>query len=186
MRRPENWLRLRSLFGRRAMDVSTAPSGSRGRAGAGKLLDDTGSSLVEFAVSASVLFLALFGIIEMCFALYIYDYVSDAARAGTRYAMVRGSSCTGLTNCDATPAQIQSYLRSLPYPGLSAASLTATVNWYPLNTGTVTGWGTTACSCPNPKNEVQVTVNYLFPLHVPYFPSGSINIRSTSQVVIAN
>ena len=53
--------------------------------------DDSGASLVEFTVSAAVLFMALFGIIQCSLGLYAYNYVSDAAREGTRYAMVRGA-----------------------------------------------------------------------------------------------
>jgi Flp pilus assembly protein TadG len=155
----------------------------------GRLFDDKGASLIEFALSASVLFLALLGIIEMCLALYIYDYVSDAARVGTRYAMVRGSNsdCTKFADCNASAGQIQSYLRSLPYPGMNASNLTATVIWYQSNGAIPAAW--TSCNavkCNAPQNEVQVTVIYAFPLHIPYFPSGTINIRSTSQTVISN
>ena len=149
-----------------------------------RLISDAGSSLVEFAVSASVLFLMLFGIIEMCFALYIYDYVSDAARVGTRWASVRGTGCNVLTPCPATQSDIQNYLQSVPYPGINSSNLTATVMWFQLTTSP-TSWAT-SCTCPNPKNEVRVTVTYPFPLHVPYFPSTTINIQSTSQMVISN
>lgn len=150
-----------------------------------RLGSDAGSSLVEFAVSASVLFLVLFGIIEMCFALYIYDYVSDAARVGTRWASVRGTGCNVLTPCPAGQSDIQSYLQSVPYPGINSGSLTATVKWFQLSTSP-TNWTVCPTPCQQPKNEVQVTVTYPFPLHIPYFPSGTINIQSTSQMVIAN
>jgi Flp pilus assembly protein TadG len=186
MRLSRSSLRLRSSLGRRAMKVCNFACEKKSGSGVGKLLNDTGSSLVEFSLAASVLFLALFGIIEMCFALYIYNYVSDAARVGTRYAMVRGTGCSAsLTGCGADQAAIVSYLRSLPYPGMDAAKLNATVQWYQLNASGPTGWST-ACTCPNPKNEVQVTVIYQFPLQIPYFPSGTINIQSTSQMVISN
>ena len=157
------------------------------RVGLSRLLDDTGASLLEFAVSASVLFLALFGIIEMCMALYVYDYISDAARVGTRYAIVRGSGCTVVTPCNATQAQIQTYLRGMPYPLMNPGSLTATVTWYRSNAAIPAVW--TSCGatqCDAPQNQVQVTVSYPFLLQIPYFPSGTINIHSTSQMVISN
>ena len=57
-------------------------------------LCEQGASLVEMALSASVLFVLLFGIIETCMALYAYNFVSEAAREATRYAVVRGpNSC---------------------------------------------------------------------------------------------
>ena len=186
MRQPEGSLRLRRSPGGQGTEVYDFACEKKSSSGVGKLLNDTGSSLVEFSLAASVLFLALFGIIEMCFALYIYKYVSDAARVGTRYAMVRGTGCSAsLTGCGADQAEILSYLRSLPYPGMNAANLNATVQWYQLNASGATGWST-ACTCPNPKNEVQVTVIYQFPLQIPYFPNGTINIQSTSQMVISN
>lgn len=157
------------------------------RMGFGRLLDDTGASLIEFAVSASVLFLALLGIVEMCFALYIYDYVSDAARVGTRFAIVRGSGCKVVTPCNATQSDIQNYLQSMHYPGMNPLSLNAAVTWYQVNTTGARSWTTCGnVQCDAPQNEVQVTVTYPFPLQIPYFPGGTINIQSTSQMVIVN
>ena len=55
---------------------------------------EAGGTLVEFALSATILLTLVFGVMAMCMALYIYHFVSDAAREGARYAMVRGSSCS--------------------------------------------------------------------------------------------
>jgi len=44
------------------------------------LMDDTGSAIVEMALSSSVLFAMFFGMFEMSMASYTYHYVSDAAR----------------------------------------------------------------------------------------------------------
>jgi Flp pilus assembly protein TadG len=75
---------------------------------------EAGSALVEFALASVIVLTVLFGIIDMGRALYAYDWVSDAARRGTRYAMVRGTgSCTGspeLTDCNAGPTQITTYV----------------------------------------------------------------------------
>lgn len=186
MRRPERTLIFRRSLRRQTVEVCNVGPEKKTGSVIRKLRSDRGSSLVEFSVSASVLFFVLFGIIEMSFALYIYDYVSDAARVGTRYAMVRGTGCMGtLSGCGATQTQIQTYLQGLAYPGVNSSSLAATVQWYQLNTSGATGWST-ACSCPSPENEVRVTVTYPFPLHIPYFPSSTINIHSTSQMVISN
>ena len=57
---------------------------------------EAGSALVEFALASVIILTVLFGIIDMGRALYAYDWVSDAARRGTRYAMVRGTSCSAL------------------------------------------------------------------------------------------
>ena len=53
-----------------------------------------GQSLVESALSLGIVIAVLIGIIELTIALYCYNYVAYAAREATRWAMVRGSTCT--------------------------------------------------------------------------------------------
>ena len=55
---------------------------------------EEGSSLVEFALIFLVLMTMMLGIIDFCRAAYAYHFVSNAAREATRYAAVRGSTCT--------------------------------------------------------------------------------------------
>ncbi len=150
------------------------------------LVDDSGAALIEFAVSAAVLFMMLLGIIQVCYALYVYSYVSDAARVATRYAIVRGSNCTGMPDCNATSTQIQSYLRNIPYPGMSANNLTATATWLSVSTTPPTTWTACGTPCKSPGNAVQVQVTYQFPLNIPYWKNATVNISSTSQMVISN
>ena len=69
---------------------SASPGGGAKRTG---MRDERGSSMVEFALGASLLFMVVFGIIAMALALYTYNVVSEAAREATRYAIVRGSAC---------------------------------------------------------------------------------------------
>jgi Flp pilus assembly protein TadG len=151
-------------------------------------LDDSGASLVEFTVSAAVLFMALFGIIQCSLGLYAYNYVSDAAREGTRFAIVRGSNCTALTYCQATEANIQTYLRGFQYPGIDVNNLVVTANWFNASATTPTTW--TSCGtgngCKVPGNAVQVQVKYTFPLRIPYWKNASVSIASVSQMVISN
>jgi Flp pilus assembly protein TadG len=61
--------------------------------------NEEGSALVEFALSSVVLFMTLFGLMASCTALYSYLFVAEAAREASRYAIVRGDSCTGLSDC---------------------------------------------------------------------------------------
>src|SRR6476659_7718911 len=70
---------------------------------------EEGGSLVEMAlVCAFVVIPMLFGIIEVSLALYSYNFVTDAAREATRYAIVRGpESCTiapTFPDCNLSPA----------------------------------------------------------------------------------
>ncbi len=74
------------------------------------------------ALSSSVLFAMFFGMFEMSMASYTYHYVSDAAREGSRYAVVRGQPpaiTLGLTGCGATSDTISTYVKDLPYPGIN-------------------------------------------------------------------
>jgi hypothetical protein len=95
---------------------------------------EAGSALVEFALATVIILTVLFGIIDMGRALYAYDWVSDAARRGTRYAMVRGtSSCPGspeLTDCKAGPPQITTYVEGNAF-GIDHSALTVTAECWP-------------------------------------------------------
>ena len=147
---------------------------------------ESGVAVVEFAIAATVLFSLVFGIIQTCFALYTYNYVSDAARAATRYAMVRGSSCSGMSDCGITSAQIQTYVQGAAYPGINSSKLSASATWLSASATEPTTW--TACEdqCNAPGNAVQVTVTYAVPVFLPYWKHGTINVSSTSQMVISN
>jgi Flp pilus assembly protein TadG len=149
---------------------------------------EEGGTLVEMALCSSILLSMLLGIIQLCLALYCYHYVSDAAREATRWAIVRGStSCSNtpnLTNCNATAAEVQSFVQSLGYP--YSGGLTATTKWCQASAGKPTTWSTCSASTANsPGNQVQVQVQYSFPLGVPFVNVGNVTVSSTSQMVIA-
>lgn len=152
--------------------------------------DEEGVTLVETAISCTVLFAMLFGICQMSLAMYVYHFTSDAARQATRYAIVRGStSCTNtpnLSNCDATAAKITSYVRGLGYPGITSSKLTAATSWYTASSTTPTTWS--ACStgiCNTPGNLVKIVVSYPMTFQIPFSSNLSLNLSSTSQMVIS-
>ena len=147
---------------------------------------DEGSNIVEMAVVSSVLLAMLFGIVEISLALYTYNYVSDAAREGTRYAIVRGSSCSVLTNCNVTAAEVQTYVQNLGYPGMKSANTTVTTTWYSPSTTTPVTWILCGTPCEAPGNAVKVNVTYSFQLSIPFVPRSTLSLHSTSQMVIAN
>jgi Flp pilus assembly protein TadG len=151
---------------------------------ASRIASEDGSALVEMAVSCIVLIMLTFGLMETCLALYSYHFVSEAAREATRYAIVRGSACTGFASaCPAAAADIQSYIQNLGFPGIDASNLTATTTWSAYPAGTSCN---PSASCNNPGNLVQVTVQYQFPLSIPFVPQTTLNMSSTSSMVISN
>ena len=83
-------------------------------------------------------------------------------------------------------------MKGSPYPGINAAAnMTVTTTWLTGTTDgssgtTLTTWaacGTTA-SCRAPGNLVSVTVTYAFPLMIPFVPEETINVTSSSQMVV--
>ena len=140
---------------------------------------ECGSALVEYAVGILLLLTIMFGIIDFARALYAYHFVSDAAREGTRQAIVRGSTCSGLPGpCPVTSGSDIQSLLAIP-SGINPSAVTVNATW--------PGGGT---NCPGPNNnapgcvvEVQVTYNFSFIL--PFMPTSGIQLQSTSEMVIS-
>lgn len=144
---------------------------------------ERGSASVEFAVTASVLFLTLIGLMKICLAIYSYHYVSEAAREGARFAMVRGSACSGFTSaCPAAAADVQTYVRNVGYSGIVSTNLTVTTTWAAYPTGSPC---TPSSTCNNPGNLAKVKASYSFPLSIPWGPTRTLTMTSTSEMVIS-
>lgn len=125
----------------------------------------------------------MLGVMESAIGVYTFHFVAEAAREGTRYARVRGSACTGAAiACPATPSDVQTYVRSLAYPGMTASSIHVTSTWAAFPSGT-------GCSpsvdCNNPGNVVTVTVAYSFLFSVPLLNESTWSFTSTSTSVIS-
>lgn len=135
---------------------------------------EAGTSIVEFAMASIILFTLVFGVMAICMALYSYNVVSEAAREATRYAIVRGSACNSFPDCKVTQPQLQAYVQGLGFPGITPSSLTVPTTPTPWPNGN-----------NNPGSPVQVTVQYTFPLRIPFMPSRTLSMSSTSQMVIS-
>lgn len=149
---------------------------------------EQGSTLVETALSLAVLLSLIFGIFEMCLALYSYHFVSEAAREGTRYAIVRGSSSgsdcpsSPAAACPAAQSDIQKYVSSLSFPGIKLTASDVSVAWSVYPAG---GTCSPSATCNNPGNMVKVTVTYPFPLSLPFISKRTLTLTSTSAMVIS-
>lgn len=156
-----------------------------------RLRSEQGAALVEFALSISVMLAVLLGLFVMLMAFYTYHYVSYAAREGSRYAIVRGADCsqssTTMPGCNATSSEIQTYVRNLGFPGINPNEMTVTSTWLSANGTFPATWSpcTAAVGCNVPGNEVQVQVQYAFPLKLPFISSRTLNLGSTSTMVIS-
>jgi Flp pilus assembly protein TadG len=164
------------------------------------LRNEHGGTLVETAFTLVLLFTFLIGIIEASWALYSYHFVSDAAREGTRYAIVRGgdwpTTCASYTGagCVATAAQVAQYVQSLNFPGIfittSANGLSDDV--FVCYSSTVPGSAPSACTTVPDSTAtgssgtvVQVTVTYPFTFGIPGLHKFTYSLSSSSQMVVA-
>jgi Flp pilus assembly protein TadG len=153
------------------------------KTGRHNLCNEEGATIVEFALSSIVMMAVIFGVIQLSLALYTYNYVSDAAREGARYAIVRGStSCltvgkttSTISDCnDTTGTGIVSYVQGLAYPG---------IDWSRCTTACVTvSWPSTNSR----GNLVNVKIVYPYKLNVPFVKALSFNLSSSSAMVIQN
>jgi Flp pilus assembly protein TadG len=137
-----------------------------------KLAEEDGQSMVEAAVTLPVLFTLLFCFMEMCLAFYSHNMISELAREGTRYAMVRGASCltTASASCQVTTSQVNSFVSGIGFPNLGGGTITPVAS-YPDGNAAI-------------GSRVQVLVTYVFPITMPFVPTSSITMTSTSVATI--
>ena len=174
---------------------------------------EEGGSLVEMALVSALIYLPmLFGIFEVSYGLFTYNFVCNASRQVSRYAAVRGRpsclisptfvncglSANGSSNPTSTSGNttLQNYVRNLGYVGIDQSRVTVTASWLASSITSGTGGTSTtawvACPtggdaagntlCNTPGDAVKVTVTYNFPL--PLWNTGPLVLTSTSQMVI--
>lgn len=128
-----------------------------------------GSTLVEFAMVAMMLFTMVFACFEFDRMLLTYTSVANAARAGARYAIVHGSTGGVVSGPADDPAAVVTAVRRMAVLGmLDLDQLDVRVR-YPDGAN-------------NPGSRVTVTVAYPYD---PWFPIPvNPNLASTSAGVI--
>ena len=147
-------------------------------------LDQSGQTLIEFAITISVLLTALFTLMEICLALYTWSTITELACEGTRYAIVRGSTCVTAAasgagaSCTASASAINSYVASIGYPNIGGAAITVNTRF--------SADGTTFTTTGNndPNDIVRVQVSYPFPIRLPFVPKNGINMSVRSEMTI--
>ena len=152
------------------------------------LQDEAGSSMIEFALSASLLMMLVFGIMGMSLAAYTDHFVAIAAQAATRYASVRGSTWASAcgtataTSCTATASSVKNYVQSITPGGVSYSDVTVQATW----PGTTpAGKACFAVSGSNsPGCMVQVKISYSFSFLLPFLPDNAITLTSTGALPI--
>ena len=207
LRTPESCNESRFVSANPEVRISLAWAGS----GLQRLKGEQGASLLEYAFIAMLFMIMLLGIIDFGRALYAYHFVSHAAREATRWAAVNGytcgpgttagtpfdGSCNGtapMNNGPASSTDIQNYVTSLVPSGLDSSKVTTTPNWpTPPEPAICTTTPTTlGCNCyvaatqNYPGCTVEVQVQYAFSFLYPFVHRGTLNLSSTSEMVIVH
>ncbi|SNS93956.1 TadE-like protein [Granulicella rosea] len=150
--------------------------------------DESGSILIEFAVSSLVMLTVIFGILDCCRAIYAEHFVANAARNATRYAMVRGytwtgTSCSSTTavNCFATASDIAAYIQSTVPTGVTLANVSVNTTWPGTSPAGGSCYGTSNAS---PGCVVTTNIHYPFNFLFPFMPKNAFVLTSTSSVAI--
>jgi Flp pilus assembly protein TadG len=174
--------------------------------------EESGSTLVEFAMTGLTSMIVLFCLLEWLWILYAYHFVSYAADQGARFASVRGTSwstdetvsCsttappsfTMVYNCQASASDVQNYVRSLAvgqglyygnvyidYPNTTPS---ATDIW-PGTKPSSTDSSTCSANAGTPLQGcyVYVRVTYTFTA-IPFLQSSQLNLHATAQEVMQN
>ena len=152
--------------------------------------EEAGSALVEFAVSAIVLFTLVFGILECSRAVYTYHFLANAAQEATRYAMVRGASwtptCASATssNCMASSNNVTAFVQSLASAGITKSNLTVSTSWPGTDATGASCHASSSVPSNTPGCVVAVTTSYSFSYVSPLLPQKALGLTSTSQVTI--
>jgi Flp pilus assembly protein TadG len=153
---------------------------------------EEGLTILETAMSSLMLFTFIFGIMEIAFAAYSYHAISESAREGTRYAIIRGSTAAGSAGtacaapgpptCVAQSADIQTYVKGIGFPGINPGNMTVTPTWSAFTQGFSCP---VAGPCNSPGNLITITVQYNFPVSLPFVSITSIAMSTQSAMIIS-
>lgn len=120
--------------------------------------DEKGSTLVEYAIGASVFIMAVFAVLEFGRALWAHNALTDAARQGARYAVLHTPGGAEDTNIKNLVVYGSTSGGTKPIvPGLSTSNVQITRSGdFSVNSGTAT---------------VKIT-NYSFQFVLPFLPKS--------------
>jgi Flp pilus assembly protein TadG len=125
-----------------------------------------GQTAVEFALAASLLFMLMFGLMKLGFAVYSYNTISHTTRECVRYAVVHGP---GSVNSQSAAAIEQRYEYAY-MPG--GAPLTVTVT-FPQDPTFST------------LQDAQCSISFNYKVQIPFLPSKTLTLTSTEHMILS-
>ena len=158
-----------------------------------------GATLFEAAMMMMIFLTLVFGICGFGHALYVYHALNNAAKEGARWAAVNGYLCNNDSSCSfangAQASDIQSYVQnSLPASVDSSkatvtASFTAPSGAPPVCTSDIkdgSGNVIQAKEANYPGCTVKVNIQYTYTFLFPLISNNTLNMSTTSEMVIAH
>jgi Flp pilus assembly protein TadG len=125
----------------------------------------SGQSMAEFAVSAGVFLLLLFGIMQMAMAVNAYNNVSNAAREAARYAVVHSPTSA--------------------IPATNSTIAGVAVNYAPfLSTSDVTVSFPADARIPT-QSDALIQITHTYPLSIPFMSSFNLQLSSSSRMLVS-
>jgi Flp pilus assembly protein TadG len=109
----------------------------------GRKKGERGNYLIESGLCFVTFFVILLGVLDVSRGIYSYNFMSAAAKEGTRYAIVHGNSSGSI----ASASDVQNIVRSWLVGVIGADTATVTTTWTPDNK-------------PGSLVQVQVQCNY--------------------------
>jgi Flp pilus assembly protein TadG len=125
-----------------------------------------GSTVIEFAIVVFTLLVVLFTGIELVRMAFVYTNLADAAKAGVRYAIVRGSTRSTGASSSADPSPVVDIIKYY-VTAVDPSRLTVNVNYLDTNN--------------NPGSRVQVLVSYTYDPWTGFPFLSGITLRANSQ-----
>jgi len=125
---------------------------------------ERGSYIVEFGLSFVLFFGLILGILDVSRGIYAYSFLAGAAKEGSRYAMIHGSSSGSPASISDVQGAVQKWLIGMVDP----ASATITPTWSPNN---------------HPGSFVSVQVQYTY-TPISSWLVGNWTLQSNSQAMV--
>jgi hypothetical protein len=134
--------------------------------------NEDGQSIIELALTLPILMTFSIGFMQICMAFYIHEAISEEVREGTRYAMVRGSSCltSGGASCTATAADVNTVVSGIGFVNPNSGSMVVNTTYPDGN--------------ENPGSRVKVSVQFVFGLSIPFTSIQPISMSTSSTMYI--
>lgn len=136
-----------------------------------------GSTIIEFAIVVFTLMVVLLMGIELDRMVFVYTNLADAAKAGVRYAIVRGGTRSSGASSPADSSPVSDMVKYYA-TAIDPSKLTVAVNYLDSAGSLCTG---SNCNRPQNGDAVQVLVSYTYDPWIAFPFLSGVTLRANSQ-----